>query len=52
VMMLFCWQWSSNLVEWWLSWPSRINSWYLPFVRGAVWKSKCLIQSRPTVLVV
>ena len=36
VIMLFCWQWSSNSVEWWLSWPSRINSRYLPFVRGAV----------------
>ena len=52
VMMLFCWQWSSTSVEWWLSWPSRINNRYLPFVRGAVWWSKCLIQSRPTALVV
>jgi hypothetical protein len=40
------------MVEWWLSWPSRINSRWVPFVRLAVCLSKCLIQSRPTSLVV
>ena len=51
-MMLCSWQQVSNSSEWWLLWPLRINSRYLPFVRDAVWKSKCRIQSMPFSLVV
>ena len=50
--MLCSWQQVSNSSEQQLSQPSKTNSRYLPFVRDAMWKSKCRIQSIPFSLVV